>query len=173
MVGAIAVLTACGPSGPPTSGRRLESGLASTTTSEIAPATKMICAAEAQRDLATTLGVTTIKAPTATWTDHRYSCVYTYTQGYLTLSVKQLDGPAATRRYFESLAARMHRRRVLAGIGEASFTAANGSIVVVKDDKVLVVDVQHLPAAFGVPADTRANAAISVAATIMGCWTEQ
>jgi hypothetical protein len=59
----------------------------------------------------------------------------------------------------------------LEGIGATATTTANGSVVVQKDDDVLLVDVRKLPARFGVPSDTRANAAISIAATIIGCWT--
>jgi hypothetical protein len=34
-----------------------------------------------------------------------------------------------------------------------------------------LVDVSKLPASFGVPAASKADVAINVAATIMGCWT--
>jgi hypothetical protein len=40
-----------------------------------------------------------------------------------------------------------------------------------KDDKVLVADVRKLPAEFGEPSDSRANVAITIAATVMGCRT--
>jgi hypothetical protein len=47
----------------------------------------------------------------------------------------------------------------------------DGSIVVRKDWKVLYVDVSHLPAEFGQPPQSAADAALGVAATILGCWS--
>lgn len=132
----------------------------------------MICGAEGHEDISSTLGVETVGAIEPTWVDHEYSCRYRYTNGALRLSVKQLASASATHRYFENLAARLVRRQTLHGLGEGAFTTANGSVVVSKDNKILTVDIHELPAQFGNPSDTRANVAISVAATIMGCWTE-
>jgi hypothetical protein len=39
-----------------------------------------------------------------------------------------------------------------------------------KDNKVLVVDTRGLPARFGAPPADRGEVAVTVAATIMGCW---
>ena len=47
----------------------------------------------------------------------------------------------------------------------------NGSVVVRKDNMVLLVDVQALPSMFGRPASARSETAEIVATTIMGCWT--
>jgi len=40
-----------------------------------------------------------------------------------------------------------------------------------EDCKVLLVDISGLPAQFGSPPYTRADIAVKVAPTIMGCWT--
>lgn len=108
---------------------------------------------------------------TPTWSDEIYSCTYQYVNGVFKLSVKQLPNEAATMAYATKLGTELGRVKSLTGLGQGAFTTKNGSVVVTKDDKVLLVDVQHLPTMFGVPSDTRANVAISVAATIMGCWT--
>lgn len=131
----------------------------------------MICAPEAQREISTALGARMIRPPAPTWMDHRYSCAYIFANGTLDLSVKQLRNAASARRYVASLATRLGRRQRLAGLGQGAFTTANDSVVVSKDNEVLVVDAQGLPARFGVPPEMRKNVAVSVAVTIMGCWT--
>lgn len=139
--------------------------------SEISVSTRMICEPEAQRDLSATLGSRTVSTVTPTWNDEIYSCTYQYVNGAFKLSVKQLPSDAATTAYATRLGAELGRVKSLTGLGQGAFTTKNGSVVVTKDDKVLLVDVQRLPAMFGIPADTRDNVAISIAATIMGCWT--
>jgi hypothetical protein len=132
----------------------------------------MICASEAQKDLSSTLGTKTTRPIVPRWTDHEYSCRYGYSQGSFRLAVKQLPNATATRRYFGALATRLGKRETLQGLGDGGFTTTDSSVVVRKDNKVLTVDVRDLPPRFGNPPDARANVAISVAATIMGCWTE-
>ncbi len=137
----------------------------------ISATTKLICSADAQHDIGASLGVTTTQPPVATWIDHEYACDYKYANGSMHLSVKQLANRAATDFYFAQLGTTLGRRLKLDGLGQGAFTTLNHSVVVSKDNKVLLVDVTKLPANFGIPADTRADVAISVAATIMGCWT--
>jgi hypothetical protein len=135
------------------------------------PQTRMICAPEAQHDLATTLGLETVRVSPPTWRGNVYSCAYDYRNGSYTLSVHQAADAAGARATLAVIAHQLTRRTALQGLGADAFTTADGSVVVEKDADVLVVDITKLPARFGVPADTRANAAISIAATIMGCWT--
>ncbi len=139
--------------------------------SEISVSTRMICEPGAQEELSATLGSKTVSTVTPTWSDEIYSCTYQYVNGAFKLSVKQLPSDSATTAYATKLVAELGRVKSLTGLGQGAFTTKNGSVIVTKDDKVLLVDVQRLPAMFGVPADTRTNVAISIAATIMGCWT--
>src|SRR5215831_9650555 len=67
---------------------------------------KMICAPETQTELAAVLGVQTTRPVVPTWTDHLYSCRYTYHNAFIVLSVKELSGKGETDGYFTSLAAR-------------------------------------------------------------------
>jgi hypothetical protein len=170
----VIVLSACGSStsmsGAAPAGTAVARGAASLT--GISESTRMICATEVRKDIGVALGVEPVRPLAPVWRDHRYSCEYEYAQGVLRLSVKQLSDERATHRYLETLATRLGKRRVLNGLGQEAFTTTNHSVVVNKDNKVLVVDVHGLPAQFGTPADTRANVGITVAATIMGCWTE-
>jgi hypothetical protein len=133
---------------------------------------KLICAHETQTELAAVLGVHTTKPVVPTWTNHLYSCRYTYHNGVIALSLKELSSKTETDSYFTSLARRLgqtQRPRTLdRGV---LFTTKNQSVVVRKDYKVLLVDISGLPAQFGAPPFSRANIALAVAATILDCWT--
>ncbi len=130
---------------------------------------KMVCSAKAQSELAAPLGVTATVAP-PTWTDHTYACRYRYPDGSFALSVKELSSWSETRAYFAGLGSRLGHTGTVTGLGQGAFTTADGSIVVRKDWKVLLVDISGLPAQFGVPATSRADVAYTIADSIMGCW---
>jgi hypothetical protein len=132
---------------------------------------KMICESEVQRDLVELLGTKITKPLAPTWVDHVYACQYTYGTAVLTLAVKELSTAAETDAYFASLATKLGKVENIKGLGQGAFTTKTLSAVVRKDYKVLLVDISKLPAQFGAPPDTRANIALNVAATIMGCWT--
>jgi hypothetical protein len=134
---------------------------------------KMICETAAKNDIyQSATGVKTIAAFKPTWVDHVYSCDYDYPGGVkMTLSVKEVSSTDETTAYFDSLAAKLGKTKEIPGLGQGAFQVRDGSVVVRKDFKILLIDVTKLPAQFGVPSDTRADVAINVAETIMGCWT--
>ncbi len=132
---------------------------------------KMVCAPEAQAELQSGLGAQPIQVTTPTWIDHVYSCQYVYPQGRLTLTVKELNSAAETTRYFDGLAQQLGRRPDRIAIGQGAFLTTNGSMVVRKDWKVLDVDVSQLPPSFGQPPQSPSDVAVSVAATILSCWS--
>jgi hypothetical protein len=171
---AASLLAACGSTGssatPVSPATTTTRPAAETNAAVISVSTKMICG-EAAEDIADQLGTNTTRPLVPTWKDHVYSCRYEYPDGAMLLSVKQLGDATATAAYFRGLRSRLGLRSELGGLGQGAFTTKDDSVVVRKDFKVLVVDVHELPSTFGTPPDTRANAAITVAATIMGCWT--
>jgi hypothetical protein len=132
---------------------------------------RMICADEAQGDIAAALGVRPPKPPVSTWADHLFTCRYTYPSGVLTLSVKELPDAAATAAYYDGMRQKYAGGGAVPGLGEAAYVAPNGSALVRKDFKVLWVDITGLPAQFGQPALSRGDVAFRVASVIMGCWT--
>jgi len=168
-------MTGCGgskPATPPGSSQNATVHVAQPARATPSASAKMICAHETQTELAAVLGVHTTQPVVPTWTDHLYSCRYTYDNSFMVLSVKELSGKTGTDRYFASLAHRLgqaQRPQVIAR--GAFFTTRNLSVVVRKDYKVLLVDISGLPAQFGKPPYTRADVAIKVAAAIMDCWT--
>jgi hypothetical protein len=170
------VLAACGSSGSTSNA----SDQTTTTTHATSVASKdpsvsakMICATEAQTDIyESATGVKTIAPFKPTWIDHLYSCKYVYPAGAsMTLSVKEVSTAAETTAYFDSLATKLHKTSRQVEIGEGAFQVQDGSVVVRKDFKVLLVDITKLPAQFGVPLASRGDVAITVAGTIMSCWT--
>jgi len=134
---------------------------------------KMVCASEAQEDIANNLGnvqPTTVTTPT--WKDSVYSCQYVYPSGTVTLSVKELRNAAATTRYFDKLGDTLGRRPGKLALGQGAFTAKDGSVVVRKDFKVLDVDVSQLSGKLGTTPPLDASlVALNIAATVLGCWT--
>ena len=95
---------------------------------------------------------------------------YQYPSGSFDLSVKELPTIAATVDYFASLKAKFTGAQQLA-LGQDGFTSSDGTSVVRKDNKVLVVDVSKLPAQFGSPPQSRSVASQNIAITLLGCWT--
>jgi hypothetical protein len=130
---------------------------------------KMICADEAQEDLAATLGVKPTQVSTPTWSQRLYSCNYEYSDGVISLRLKELPDAAATTDYFEGLA--KDRGQTTGGIslGEGAF-ATPTELVLRKDFMVLDIDVSHLPAQFGQPARSPSDVKLAVAQTLLGCW---
>lgn len=132
---------------------------------------KMVCQTEARNDLAESLGVPVSQITTPTWVNHLYTCTYIYPNGSFTMSVKELDNKAQTTAYFNALGALYGRRPEHLALGQGAFVTTNGNVVVRKNYKVLYVDTTKLPPAFGQPPQDPADSALSVAATIMSCWS--
>jgi len=130
---------------------------------------KMPCQHKVQGELAEVLGVTAVVAP-PTWADHLYSCRYQYSVGSMQLSIKELSSWDQTYTYFDGLGKQLGDVGKLQNLGQGAFTTGNGSVVVRKDWKVLLVDITGLPAQFGVPPTSRGDIADTVADVILGCW---
>jgi len=134
---------------------------------------RQICSHEARTELASALGEHA-QVSTPTWADHLYSCTYAYPTaqpaGSYTVSVKELSSWDQTYAYFDGLATSRGRSRELEALGQGAFQTTDGSVVVRKDWKVLVVDSNGLPPQFGVPPTSAASVAVTVADVILGCW---
>ncbi len=137
------------------------------------PISVQVCSHEAQKELANALGETaTVSVPT--WTDHRYACTYSYpgatSTGSYEVSVKELSSWSETYAYYGAQVAVRGKSRDLEALGQAAFQSTDGSVVVRKDWKVLVVDDTGLPPRFGIPPTSSAAVAVTVADVILGCW---
>jgi hypothetical protein len=131
---------------------------------------QMICSAEAKKAIAASLGMTaTVSKPT--WIHDVYACNYAYKNGVIALSVKELANAAQTTQEFNAFGAKLGRRPDAISFGQGAFITTNGSVIVRKDYKVLYIDVSKIPQNFGSPPQDRSNVALSIAATVMSCWT--
>ncbi len=131
---------------------------------------KMVCASEAPHDVGLALGEKATVTP-PTWVDHLYTCRYVYQGATLTMSVKELSSVAETTAYFKSLGAQLGLARSLGNLGQGAFQTTNGSVVVRKDYKVLLVDPTGLPPEFGSPPTTPGDVAVTAAIVVLGCWS--
>lgn len=131
-----------------------------------APA-RMVCAADAQREISLSLGQSLRQPVAPNYADHLYSCDYVYPAGTVTLSVKELSTVDTATAYFAS----SRTTAAVPGLGQAAYAEPDGSLVVRKDAMVLRVDVHGLPTEFGQPSMSRTEAARRIAADIMRCWT--
>lgn len=135
------------------------------------PLAVQICATQARVDIASSLGETaTISTPTWSAAQHLYSCDYRYSSGSFTLSMKELSSWPQTYAYYDSLQTQLGKAMPLQNLGQGAFQTTDGSVVVRKDWKVLLVDSSGLPAQFGVPPTPSKDVAVTVADVILGCW---
>ena len=130
---------------------------------------KEVCSETAQSQIQRVLGVDAhVEKPT--WEDHLYTCRYQYSNGAFVLSVKELSSWSQTYAYFDALGRSEGDTGSLGNLGQGAFTTSDGSVVVRKDWKVLLVDIAPLPAQFGKPATSRSDVAYTVADIILACW---
>ena len=130
---------------------------------------KMVCSDDARTEINDALGIKAqVQAPT--WADHVYACRLLYPSAHIDLSVKELSSWTQTYGYFDTLKSRLGTTGAINGLGQGAFQAPDGSVVVRKDWKVLLVDPAGLPAQFGVPPTSSADVAVTVADVILGCW---
>jgi hypothetical protein len=130
---------------------------------------RMVCQREAQHDIAQVLGVRA-SVGSRTWMDHTYSCRYGYPTGYFDLSVKELSSWPQTLAYYHQLGSQLGNVETLGNLGQGAFRTSDGSVVVRKDWKVLLVDTSHLANPFGIPPTSSADVAYTVADLILACW---
>jgi hypothetical protein len=165
--------TATSPAGTSSTATAGGSSTASAAKSGDVPSVtaKMVCGPDIQASVAQALSLTSLRPPKPTWQDSLYSCTYQLPVGPMTLSVKQLANNAAAKVYFAGVRASFGPTTTMIGLGEQSYGTANGIVVVVKDDKTLVVDTTKLPVVFGTQGQKRTDFAYEIASDVMGCWT--
>ena len=161
----VAVLGAACASGPSSSSTRAPEPAGAVPS----PIAVQVCAPEARNEIASALGEkATVSRPT--WVDHLYQCRYGYSTGSFVLSVKELSSWSQTLDYFHTLATQLGKTGDLQGLGQGAFQTTDGSVVVRKDWKVLVVDTTALPHHFGVPPTSSGDVAVTIGDVILGCW---
>ncbi len=129
-----------------------------------------VCSQKAQTQIGEALGESATSVTTPTWVNHLYSCNYLYRQGTIAMSVQELSSRAQTTAYFERLAAQFGNKQPLYGLGQGAFLTADGSVVVRKDWKVLLVNSTQLKGSFTDSRSLSGTPAETIASVIMACW---
>jgi hypothetical protein len=130
---------------------------------------RMVCTPKTAAEVAQVMGAeAAVAAPT--WTDHLYSCGYRYRAGTMVLSVKELSSWPQTYAYFDQLAGTLHKTTAIGGLGQGAFIVRDGSVVVRKDWKILLVDISGVRGEVGSPPKPPGELALYVAQAILGCW---
>ncbi len=172
MLVAVCILAAgCSAASKPSATRATQSAVegpepAGPTPSEIA---LMVCQSKASSEIQDVLGETAV-VEDRTWKDHLYSCRYQFKTGSIVLSVKELSSWAQTYSYYAMLGKTLHETSTIPNLGQGAFQVRNGSVVVRKDWKILLVDITGLPSEFGEPPTSSGDVAATVGDIILGCW---
>ena len=131
----------------------------------------MICGIDVRSQVSGILHLSDLPPTTSSWADHVYTCVYRLAAGPLTLSVQESTDAASAGAYFNASLQHLAANRQLSGLGQLAYAAPTGSVVVLKDNKTLRIDVTALPSQLGRPPVPRTDLASELAVEIMGCWT--
>jgi hypothetical protein len=91
--------------------------------------------------------------------------------GRMSLQVTILAGADQARATFDADRSRMLGAQPLAGLGERAYGTEDGTVLVLKDSQILVVDTTRLPQEFGANGQRRGDLAYEVASDVLGCWT--
>lgn len=133
-------------------------------------ATAMVCQQEAESDITGALGLPPSQAPTSSWSDQLFTCVYRYGDSVMVVSVKELADPVAARAYFGQQKTSATDSVAFPDMGDAAFITNAGSTYVLKSASVLRVDVSRMPDTLGPNHVPRNHVGIAVASVILGCW---
>jgi hypothetical protein len=131
----------------------------------------MICDADIKSKVREALGLAGPPSTEWRWSDGVYTCDYHLPMGRMSLQVTVLAGAPQASTLFDADRGRTLGAQPLAGLGERAFGTDNGTVVVLKDNQVLVVDTTRLPEEFGANGQRRTDLAYEVASDVMGCWT--
>src|SRR4051812_40357219 len=131
----------------------------------------MICDADIKSKVREALSLAGPPSTEWRWSNGVYTCDYDLPMGRMSLQVTVLAGASQARTLFDADRARTLGALPLAGLGERAFGTKNGTVLVLKDNQILVVDTTRLPQKFGANGQRRTELAYEVASDVMGCWT--
>jgi hypothetical protein len=131
----------------------------------------MICDADIKSKVREALSLAGPPSTEWRWSNGVYTCDYHLPMGRMSLQVTVLAGARQARTLFNADRARTLGALPLAGLGERAFGTKDGTVLVLKDNQILVVDTTRLPQEFGANGQRRTDLAYEVASDVMGCWT--
>jgi hypothetical protein len=131
----------------------------------------MICDADIKSKIREVLGLAGPPSTEWRWSNGVYTCDYDLPMGRMSLQVTVLAGVQQAGTMFDADRARTPGALPLRGLGERAFGTKDGTVLVLKDNQILVVDATRLPEEFGANGQRRTDLAYEVASDVMGCWT--
>ncbi len=164
-----AVLAGCGQPAAPL-GPLPSAAPAPTLADTPSPQAEMVCQPEAQQDIQDLIGVVPTKVGPVQYANHTTTCRYAYANGSFTLVVQDLPNDITTTRTYEALAGKLGKVDNIDLPDAEAFTTTDGSVVMRRDTKVMLVDVTQLPATFGNPPSPRGDAARLIMKAVLNCW---
>ena len=174
LAGCGAARPSTGPPGPSPSsdvGAVAPSGPTAGSPTTVPASAAMICDADIRSKVREALGLAGPPSTEWRWSGGVYSCDYLLPMGRMSLQVTILAGADQARAMFDADRARTLGAQPLAGLGERAYGTEDGTVLVLKDSQILVVDTTRLPQEFGANGQRRADLAYEVASDVLGCWT--
>lgn len=138
-------------------------------------AAAMICTDEIAEAVRRSFALETVPERHDTWEPPHYGCDYHVGGNRLHVSVHDAKAAEEGRAHFRDARSALPGVATIKGIksfGFPAFQSSNGVVGMMKDGKTLLVDAQEIPAGDLPSGFTRTEVAYSVAAAVMGCWTE-
>jgi hypothetical protein len=171
IVAALATAAAgCGqPSAPPVTPAQSQAA-ATALPDAPSPQAEMVCQPEAQQDIQDLIGVVPTKVGPIQYANHTTTCRYDYADGAFTLVVEDLPNDITTTKTYDALAGKLGKVQTIDLPDAQAFSTNDGSVVMRRDFKVMLVDVTQLPATFGNPPSPRADAARLIMKAVLNCW---
>ncbi len=134
------------------------------------PQAEMVCQPEAQQDIQDFIGIVPTTVGPIQYANHTSTCRYVYANGSFTLVVQDLPNELVTTRTYDALASKLGKVDSIDLPDAQAFSTNDGSVVLRRDTKVMLVDVTQLPATFGSPPSPRADAARLIMKAVLNCW---
>ena len=138
-------------------------------------AAAMICTDEIAEAVRRSFDLEAVPERHDTWEAPHYQCDYHVGGSRLHVSVHDAEDAAAGRAYFRDTRGEVPGVATIKGVksfGFPAFESPDGLVGMMKDGKTLLFDAQEVPAGDLPRGFTRTEVAYSVAAAVMGCWTE-
>jgi hypothetical protein len=168
-----ALLAGCGGQSPPSVPQNAPSvgpAVVTALPDVPSPQAEMVCQPEAQQDIQDIIGVVPTAVGPIQYVNHTSTCRYAYPNGAFTLVVQDLPNDITTARTYEALAGKLGRVDKIDLPDAEAYTTNDGSIVLRRDTKVMLVDVTQLPGTFGNPPSPRGDAARLIMKAVLNCW---
>jgi len=168
-----ALLAGCGGQAPPSvpqNAPQVGPAVVTALPDVPSPQAEMVCQPEAQQDIQDIIGVVPTAVGPIQYANHTSTCRYAYSNGAFTLVVQDLPNDITTTRTYEALAGKLGRVEKIDLPDAEAYTTNDGSIVLRRDTKVMLVDVTQLPGTFGNPPSPRGDAARLIMKAVLNCW---